>query len=103
MGVIPGKIYECFLLKKPTITITNGTEPYSELGSMVKKAELGVEVNAMLDSKIEEDKLKTFILEAYQASMHHSKFEVQYNLEYINRFNYENITKQLIQLIEDIK
>ena len=53
VGVIPGKIYECFLLKKPTITVTNGTKPYSELGSMVKKARLGIELNAMLDDKDE--------------------------------------------------
>lgn len=102
-GVIPGKIYECFLLKKPTITITNGTKAYSELGSMVKNAGLGFELNAMLEDNNEIENLKTFILEAYRASINNYKFEVDYNLEYINRFNYANITQQLIQYIEDIE
>jgi hypothetical protein len=102
-GVIPGKVYECFLLKKPTITVTNGTKSHSELGSMVKKARLGIELNAMLNDKDEEDKLRAFILEAYQAKTNGLKFEVEYNSEYINSFNYENITQQLIHLIEDIK
>lgn len=102
VGVIPGKIYECFLLKKPTITITNGTKPNSELGSMVKKSGLGIEVNVMQEDKDEEKRLKKFILDAYHSTLSNTEFKVDYNTDYINRFNYEYITEQLIQLIEGL-
>ena len=43
-----------------------------------------------------------FILDAYNSTLSNTEFKVDYNTDYINRFNYENITEQLIQLIEGL-
>lgn len=41
-GVIPGKLYEAFLVKKPILSLVLGDEENSELSYMVKKSKLGM-------------------------------------------------------------
>ena len=99
IGVIPGKIYEYFLLKKPVIVITNGSKPYSELGSMVKESNLGIEINTMLEILNEKKILKDFILKAYKDFEQGKTKLSNINYQYIDSYDYKNITKKLVNII----
>lgn len=99
-GVIPGKVYECFLLKKPTLAITNGTVPNSELGGMINKAGLGLAYNTMESNQDMDSELLTFLHKIYLSAVSEGNYYLSLNLEYINQFNYKNITNNLIEIIE---
>jgi hypothetical protein len=101
-GVIPGKIYECFLLKKPTLAITNGTIPNSELGKMVLKAGLGLSFDTMIQKSNYESKIMDFIESLYLSAIENKEYNLLINMDYIERFSYDKITERLIKIIESI-
>lgn len=101
IGVIPAKVYECFLLKKPTIVITNGTLANSELGEMVTKAGLGIEINTMENQQNAIDKLSDFLCHAHESIVKKDNIELGIDYDYIERFNYKNIVNMLVKLIND--
>lgn len=101
LGVIPGKIYECFLLGKPIIAITNGTIPNSELGNMVEKSSLGIEVNSMMNDIEQDTRLNAFISEAYKHALEGNDKYLNINTKYINQFDYSNITSKLVEIVEE--
>lgn len=94
-GVIPGKIYECFLLKRPIVAIINGDTPNSELGKMVKTSGLGIEIETMNESDQQEELLSEFILQVYNGN----NSVTNYNESYVESFNYKNITKELSEIL----
>lgn len=93
-GVIPGKVYECFLLKKPTIVITSGDEPFSELGSIVQEAKLGIEINTMQNILQELNQIKKYLIEIKAENR-------EVNQNYINQFEYGVLAKKMIKIIEE--
>jgi hypothetical protein len=101
-GVVPGKINECFLLGKPTLVIIIGTVPDSELGRMVKKAGLGFVYETMLKNTDQDHQLSEFIMSLYDAAVHGSEVNLPINEEYIEQFNYKNITGRLIEILSDL-
>ncbi|MDR0138855.1 hypothetical protein RFW18_13955 [Metabacillus idriensis] len=100
-GVIPGKVYECFLLKKPTLAITNGTIPNSELGSMIIKAGLGLAYDTMIDNNSNEKLLEEYIEDLYKCHVENKGFDLDLNNSYINQFNYRGIVKNLEKIIRN--
>lgn len=100
-GVIPGKVYECFLLKKPTLAITNGTLPKSELGTMITKSGLGIAYDTMVEDKGADIKLKKFIFNFYLSTINCLESPIELNNEYINEFNYKQIINKLKKIIKN--
>jgi hypothetical protein len=98
-GVVTGKVYESFLLRKPTLAIINGTQPNSELGKMVTKSGLGFAYDTMINDPIYEDKLSQFIKSCYDSIIKGSEIQLDINEPYIDFFNYKQITKRLVDIL----
>jgi glycosyltransferase involved in cell wall biosynthesis len=101
-GVIPGKVYECFLLKKPTLAITNGTVPNSELGKMVVKAGLGLSYETMIQNPKYNGELMKYVESLYKSTFDNMEYNLLINKDYIEQFNYESIVERLISIFESI-
>lgn len=98
-GIVTGKIYDSFLLKKPTIAVITGEKKYSELGLMIKKSRIGVYYEYAESENI--NKIKAFILKIYDKKINGKNWSLDYNAEYIQRFDYNIITNNLIKLFND--
>jgi len=98
-GVIPGKVYECFLLKKPTLAITNGTVPNSELGKMIVKSGLGFSIETMLEETEANEKFEEFFMGLYDSVANKSGINMPLDFDYIEQFNYKNITNRLMAIM----
>lgn len=97
-GVIPAKIYEAMLLKKPLITIVNGNLINSEVKDMIQKYNLGYCYEEM-NHTVEYIELKKYLLELYLEYTVGKRNSFLPNSN-INRFNYSNLVKKIINLIE---
>lgn len=101
-GLVTGKIYECFLLKKPTLVIVNGTKPGSELGKMIKESKIGFTYETIAKTSELDIQLKNYIRELYNNSLNGELNQKDINEDYLCQFNYQKITEKLIGLIEEI-
>jgi hypothetical protein len=101
-GILTGKVYECFLLKKPTLAIINGTVPNSELGAMITKAGIGLVYDTMVTNSKADIKLLEFFEKLYKSELKGSDYQLDYNVTFIENFNYMKITKNLINILDNI-
>lgn len=101
-GVVPGKVYECFLLNKPTLVIVNGTVPNSELGNMVTAAGLGIVYDTMVDSQTNIECFRRFLVDIYKAAISLTRYELNTDQKYLESYRYESIVIRLAKIIEDL-
>ncbi|QLY39820.1 glycosyltransferase family 4 protein [Hujiaoplasma nucleasis] len=92
VGVVPGKIYEAFMLRKRIIAVINGSGANSEVSKMIKKANIGVSLDESNDfsENILEEFLFSYLLDN------------QYNIlneSYLNEFDYSVIIKKYLNLM----
>lgn len=99
-GVITGKIYESFLLKKPVLVVVNGTKPGGELSEMVQKSRLGFVFNSMLSCPYQHQDLKNYLSSKFKETFCKQSTNFQTNNEYIERFDYANITRKMAEILE---
>jgi len=101
-GIVTGKIYEAFLLKKQILGIVNGTVPNSELKTMIHKSKLGIAyeeaINYMNDISLE-DYLFKLISRKY-ASDNNFPFEKP-DFEYISKYDFGKLSQTLVDIIEN--
>lgn len=100
LGIIPGKLYECFLLKKPIIAIVNGTKPDSELKEMVNASRLGIAVETMLNNQ--EELLKDFLVNQYNRAIKGVKYTTNINEKYLKSFSYKSIAEELDVIMKEL-
>lgn len=98
-GVIPGKVYECFLLKKPTLAIVNGTVPGSELGNLVERVGLGLSFDTMVADLEEELKLERFVSGLYHSAISKKPYQLSIDLDFVHEFSYEAIARKLSAIL----
>jgi len=99
-GVVTGKFLEYLMINKPIICAVAGNLADSQLKEMITEANNGVvweEANDAIDYPI----LKSYILEQYNRFMNNETLLFNPNMEYIEQYNYTNITRQFINLIEN--
>jgi hypothetical protein len=95
-GVITGKIYELFMLKKEIICFISGDLPNSELRKMIENANAGF-VYEDVSSNIND--LEKHLLILYRRK-YDKKLDISnYNEEYIQNFSYNNIASQINELL----
>lgn len=97
-GVIPGKIYESFMIGSPVIVIVNGCVPGSELGSMVTELHAGMvfeEANETEDYL----KLESFLLEIYNEKKKTKNVKGRILKDKLQEFTYESIAGRFESLI----
>lgn len=98
-GVLPGKLFEYMQARKSIIAVVSGDQGESEMKEIINECNIGVcYENA---NKVEDfNNLYEFIKQAYQSKL--IKGEVPLNSDQlkVEEFNYKNITKQFINLID---
>ena len=98
-GIISGKLLEYMMCGKPIISLVSGNEPNSEIKSMMEAGSLGFCYEEARDS-IDYKKLKEYILDGYRKYKNNSAIEFIPNKEFISKYDYRNITKDLIKLMD---
>jgi len=102
-GILTGKLYECFLTKKPIIALINGSKPNSELSEIVSIVGGGVYLEeASLDYKKEYSKLLSFLLAKCKEKSEMGCVKNTYN-EKIEQYEYVNITSKLSSIFSKKK
>jgi glycosyltransferase involved in cell wall biosynthesis len=97
-GVITGKVYELFLLKKTILCFISGDIANSELRNMIKSANAGYVYEEAIDSILE---LENQLLTLYSIKMREGKIIQDYDDEYVKKFSYNIISKQIDSVITD--
>lgn len=100
-GVVTGKVFELLLVGKPIVTLVGGDLPNSELGRIVKECSAGVvyeEANAEADYY----HLKQWLKEVYAQKQTEGKIASSLNKEARDRYNYQNIAKQLYGIMKNL-
>jgi len=98
-GVITGKVYEQMLLRKPIICILTGDLPNSKLRQMIEEGNLGI-CCEYADLEWGKKQLRKYILDLYIEFRDTGKITYNPNNEFINNFDYANITDRLMKIIE---
>jgi len=99
-GVVTGKFLEYLMINKPIICTVVGNLANSQLKEMITGANNGIvweEANDEVDYPL----LKSYILEQYSRFVNNETLSFNPNMEYIEQYNYESITRQFINLVEN--
>jgi len=102
-GVVTGKFLEYMMMDKPIVAIVSGNLPNSKVKEMMSEGNLGFCYEEPT-STTDQLSLKEYILRQYEN--YKTTGDVEHNpcQEYVEQFNYKNITKQLISLFpEELK
>jgi glycosyltransferase involved in cell wall biosynthesis len=99
-GVVTGKFLEYMMMDKPIVAIVSGNLPNSKVKEMMSEGNLGFCYEEPT-STTDQLSLKEYILRQYEN--YKTTGDVEHNpcQEYIEQFDYKNITKQLISLFPE--
>ena len=99
-GVVTGKFLEYMMINKPIICTITGNLPNSQLKQMIKTANNGITWEQANDEK-DYPAIKEYILKQYERYINNLPLIFEPNMQYIEQFNYNNITKEFIKIIEE--
>lgn len=97
-GVFPGKFLEYMLFNKPIIALVNGNLANSEVACVMREGKFGIACEAAVGEK-DYTELKSYIQKQYQLFSAEKTLEFAPEKEVLNRYNYENIIRQIEELI----
>lgn len=101
-GVLSGKIFECFMLKKPVVVVINGDLAGSELKQIIDDVSAGFAIeDASPDYNSEKQKLKEFILTSLNEKLLKGQVTASYNNK-VEQFDYKNIVSKFAQKIDNL-
>ena len=100
-GVISGKFYEGIRAEKPILSVISGALPNSELYQMNEKYHYGYCFEEVRGEE-EVEKLKQYLLNAYNQKMETGKVDYQQNPALEEDFCYENLAKKLENLCYEL-
>ncbi|WP_292589145.1 glycosyltransferase [Mesotoga sp. UBA5557] len=98
-GIVTGKVFECFLLKKPVLVIVNGTKPGGELSEMIDSSGLGISFNSMIADPSQDERLQNFLLNAYKQAIDGKVVPTNANHKYLQSFSYRVLAKKLEDIL----
>ncbi len=99
-GILTGKFFEYMLMNKPIICSMSGGLSNSNIAEIINAANIGFcyeEVNSFYDYL----ELKNYILKQYIQIMNKSTVIFNPNYNYIEKYDYNNIAKQIISLFTE--
>ena len=100
-GVLTGKFYDGIRIKKPILSVIVGETPDSELSRLNEKYHYGFCYEQAQGNQQNED-FEQFILNLYDQKIEIGRIDYQINESFIDRFKYENLTKELELLCQKI-
>jgi len=97
-GVVTGKFLEYMMMEKPIIALISGDVPQSRIKEMIRDSRIGVccEEAALLQDY---PFVKETLLSMYREFKETRTITLNPDRDYIERFNYKNITRDLITLL----
>jgi len=98
-GVVTGKVYELFLMRKMILCFISGELANSELKAMIESANAGY-VYEQASNDIQS--LKNLLVKAYRTKMMGYRIIQEVNDNYIMQFSYDVIAQQINDIIYDI-
>ena len=98
-GVVTGKFLEYLMINKPIICSITGNLSNSQLKEMIGDANNGI-VWEEANHEIDYPKMKAYILDQYNRYINNEPLNFNPNMEYIEQYNYKNITQKIIDIIE---
>jgi glycosyltransferase involved in cell wall biosynthesis len=93
-GILTGKFMEYLQAYKPIISITSGNLPNGELSQIIKKLNLGLACE-YITCKKDHLLLREYLLTQYNRIQEGKPLLFNPDLEWIQRFHYENLTMEL--------
>lgn len=96
-GIVTGKLYELFLLKKTILGFVSGSVMNSEVKLMIEQARAGVVYEQASPESYEV--MKNTLLSLYRKKRVKESIVQPYNQDYIERFNYSIIVKEIDRII----
>lgn len=100
-GVITGKALEYMSADKPIMAVVNGDIKDSELGEIIKNANLGVVYEEARGAE-DEESLYRFLLEKYREYEETGKVQVTSKKEVLRKYDYYYLGKRFLKVIEKI-
>ena len=97
-GILPGKFYECMLVKKPVICITSGNVPFGEADQMVSEMNLGIAVD-YVNYEDSVDRLANYLIEQYSRFKENKPMLFKPQSEKVYEFDYDNLTQKLEEIL----
>jgi len=99
-GVVTGKLLEYMMVRKPVVALVQGTLCNSVVKEMIDDGNLGFcyeEASKDIDTPL----LKKFLMEQYTMFVSGETDTYSPNMEYVERYNYDTITSQIVQLLPE--
>ncbi len=102
LGTITGKALEYMMAEKPIIAVINGDLKENELAKIIRKGNLGF---AYEESNSEYDlpKIKEYLRKILCEYNESGKISFNADNEYLKKFDYQNISKELIDIFKRLK
>lgn len=97
-GVFPGKFLEYMLFNKPIIALVDGNRANSEVACVMREGKFGIACEAAVGGK-DYAELKSYVQKQYQLFSDEKALEFAPEKEVLNRYNYDNIMRQIEELI----
>lgn len=97
-GNLPGKFYECMMIRKPIICLANGNVPNGEAQNMVNDYKLGIGVSyARYEESIA--LLYDYLKNQFVSLKEKKKLIYEPIAEEVDRFNYDNLVAELMNIM----
>lgn len=97
-GILPGKLYEYMMVKKPIICITAGEIPNGEAEGMIKDMNLGVAVN-YCDYEQGVNELAEFLSKQIERKKNGEPLIFEPVTEEVEKFDYDNLVNKLSKIM----
>ena len=99
LGNLTGKFLEYLKVKKPIISLTTGDLPNGELTRLVRELNIGIACE-YCNYKSDYLKLKHYLISQYNLHSNNNELDFNPNNILIKKFEYKNISKKLLAIIE---
>lgn len=101
-GVITGKLFEYMASQKPVIAIVTGDGINSEVSQIISDTRIGICIEKAAGEE-KKQLLSDYIIKQYNHFINREPIEYNPNIAEVQKYDYKNISKKYLKLIEDMK
>jgi hypothetical protein len=98
-GIMTGKVFECFLLRKPIIGVVGGDKPGSEFGAVVRSVGAGVVFEAADAYRPQFEKMVSFLAGKMRELRQTGVIRDEYN-DAVREFEYPSLAQRLVEIMD---
>lgn len=98
-GIMTGKIYEAFIVRKNVLCLISGDKPNSDLGKLIESTAVGIVWEEGNNDSL--DIIKEWILKIYNEKMEYGEVKYCCNTNEVKKYSYEYLTRKFEKLLEN--